>query len=61
MNHIKLEYGQLYEFINLKLSNDVPHYYEYNLKLFNYIFNHDYVSLQDNEVETYLSSFNKDI
>ena len=58
MKHIKLEYEQLYEFINLKTFDDVPHQYEYNLKMFNYIFKHEYVSLEDNEVERYLNSFN---
>ena len=33
MNHIKLEYEQLYEFINLKTFDDVPHQYEYEYKL----------------------------
>ena len=58
MKHIKLEYEQLYEFINLKLSDDVPHHHEYNLSLFNHIFKHDYVPLDYNEVVTYLNSFN---
>ena len=58
MKHIKLEYDQLYEFTNLKLSDDVPHHHEYNLKLFNLLFKHQYVSLEDNEVGTYLNSVN---
>lgn len=58
MKHIKLEYDQLYEFTNLKLSADVPHHHEYNLSLFNHIFKHDYVPLDYNEVVTYLNSFN---
>ena len=60
MKHIKLEYDQLYEFTNLKSSVDDPQYYQYNLKLFNHIFKHDYVPLDYNEVVTYLNSLNED-
>ena len=60
MKHIKLEYEQLYEFTNLKSSVDVHQHHQYNLKLFNHIFNHDYVPLDYNEVVTYLNSLNED-